>query len=235
MEEQLLAGGEVAQEAIFNYLIFCSSGKESAGWWSQARRLVKLIARFDLSPDSKAEQLLTQLQEKPSNIWEYETQVKHVALALQEDEKLKKDPVPVATVEKINRFLPPEQRELMGIEAPLKTYECRGLETSITVTEKGVFLLNSYFIPFEDIQEVVLLRVLEDAPACGGCLKLVTQDSPDIPIRDWHSFHMPGQDTAKGMRLPTENGFWYNCTMPGLCKATNESVEEIKALIESRI
>jgi hypothetical protein len=31
MEEQLLAGGEAAQEAIFNYLIFCSSGKESAG------------------------------------------------------------------------------------------------------------------------------------------------------------------------------------------------------------
>jgi hypothetical protein len=178
---------------------------------------------------------LTQLQEKPSNIWEYETQVKYVALAILEDEKLKKDPVPVAAVEKVNRFLPPEQRETMGVEAPLKTYECRGIHTSIKVTEKGVFLLDSFFIPFEDIQKVVLLPVLEDAPARGGCLKLVTHDNPDIPIRDWHSFHMPGQDTAKGMTLPKDNGFWYNCIMPELCKAANESVEEIKALIESRI
>ncbi|MCL1807581.1 MAG: hypothetical protein FWG31_07760 [Oscillospiraceae bacterium] len=76
MELELLAGGNDALTNILQYLLHCGQGKQSQGWWSNSKRLVRLIRRF---PGEDHANILTQLVNYPSNIWEYQEQVKNVA------------------------------------------------------------------------------------------------------------------------------------------------------------
>lgn len=78
LEARLLAGGNAALQAISDYLILCSTGREASGWWDNSKRLVKLIRRF---PSAKAENILNALISQSSSIWEYQTQVKGIAEA----------------------------------------------------------------------------------------------------------------------------------------------------------
>ena len=77
LEAQLLAGGDIAMQAIEKFLTGrCATGVEDPGWWHSAERLVKLIARYY---GKQAESHLKHLIWTPSQIWEYQTQVKNVA------------------------------------------------------------------------------------------------------------------------------------------------------------
>ena len=115
-------------------------------------------------------------------------------------------------------------------------YQCPAFGQKISVLQNGVALGNKWnifdFIPFSDIRKAVLQPALENAPSSGGCLKLVTDDNPDLPVRDSHSFHMQGKsEGSKG----DDTCFFYNCFHAKHCIEANAEVEKIKALIESKI
>jgi hypothetical protein len=241
MEEILLSGGKDVLTVILTYLLHCGQGKQSQGWWNNAKRLVRLIRRF---PNEDYINILTQLVNFQCNIWEFQTQVKNVAqeqiTALQEP-TAKPDPpakikmVSKSSAKKIDRSMSPETKERIKSQEILKEYKCKYYGLRIYVTDEGVVLPGNYFIPFNDIREVILLPILEKGPAMGGCLKFVTDDNPELPIRDWHSFHMPGQSDAQGGYLGKENCFWFNCGYVQECAKFNREVEEIKVFIESKI
>lgn len=85
MGKELLEYGTPAVKIIDDYLISCGRGQQSYGWWNGAADLVRLLPQF---PDSDCELVFKRLTALPSNIWEYQTQVKDVAE--QELLKLKK-------------------------------------------------------------------------------------------------------------------------------------------------
>jgi hypothetical protein len=235
LEEQLLAGSGKARGVIVDYLLFCASGRQREGWWHGASRLVRLIPRFGLDD---GEQALTRLVDQPSNIWEYETQVKNVARELLSAESREKErelePAP-STAEKIDRSITPELKEALEGQDTIAKYKCIGFGMMIEVKPDGVLIAGRYFIPFADIQEVVLLPVLESGPSMGGCLKLVTADNPDLPIRDSHSFHMPGQRDARGAHIGPDNCYWFNSLYTTQCAEVNAKVDEIKQVIEAKV
>jgi uncharacterized membrane protein YhaH (DUF805 family) len=74
LQARLLAGGDVALDAISDFLLACGRGSEK-DWWHNVRRLVLLIKQFS----GKGESVLNVLIKQESNIWEYQTQVKDVA------------------------------------------------------------------------------------------------------------------------------------------------------------
>jgi len=76
MENELLKRGSEILPVIVDYLLFCSTGRQSEGWWYSAERLVKLIRRF---PKADHTMHLNRLINQQSNIWEYQTQIKDIA------------------------------------------------------------------------------------------------------------------------------------------------------------
>ena len=117
----------------------------------------------------------------------------------------------------------------------IRSMRCEGLNTRIEITDSEVIIGGFKNISISLIKEVRFYPVLETAPSNGGCLKLVTEDNPGLPERDSHSFHIPGTDVTSGMVLVLGNCFWFNCLSSKMCNPINKEVEEIKALIESRM
>jgi hypothetical protein len=79
MEQKLFAEGENAENAIFGFLARCSyGGVGNIMWWKQAKRLVKLLRKFN-SPNTKQhlEQLVS--NSARTNIWEYHTEIADIA------------------------------------------------------------------------------------------------------------------------------------------------------------
>ena len=76
MENELLKRGSEILPILVDYLLFCSTGRQSEGWWYNAKRLVKLIHRF---PNVNHKMQLSRLINQQSNIWEYQTEVKDIA------------------------------------------------------------------------------------------------------------------------------------------------------------
>lgn len=76
LEEQLLAGGAAAQEAITGYLIRCGSGRAEYGWWNGAAGLTLMLRKIG---GAGAEPDLRKLKDYSTNIWEYHTQVVETA------------------------------------------------------------------------------------------------------------------------------------------------------------
>jgi len=239
MENKLLAGGADALTAILTYLLHCGQGKQSQGWWSNAKRLVRLIRRF---PNEDYANILTQLINYSSNIWEYQTQVKEVA----EDElkMLKSPPIiespPVEKVEKpaekIDRTISDDMRIKLEQEEPLlsTTYHRAGTRISLKIMQDGVLIGDRLFIPYSDIRKVVWLPIETNRPICGGCLVFVTDDCPDLPIRNDHSFHMPNESGITWQSL-SYNCCFHNCLYIEQTAKENADMEKVKALVESKI
>ena len=75
-EEELIAGGKAAQQAITDYLLTCASGFATYGWWYHAAGLTRMLRKIS---GAGAEEDLRKLRDRQSNIWEYHTQVIDVA------------------------------------------------------------------------------------------------------------------------------------------------------------
>ena len=88
MENELLKRGREILPVIVDYLLFSSTGRQSEGWWFNAKRLVKLISRL---PNVDHTMYLNRLINQQSNIREYQTQVKNIA---ETELKITKRPLP---------------------------------------------------------------------------------------------------------------------------------------------
>jgi uncharacterized membrane protein YhaH (DUF805 family) len=236
LEAELLAGGQPALEAIRLFLNGCANGSEEHGWWYNAQSLVRMIPQFNIP--NYPERILHELINNKSNIWEYETNVKNVAKEIVNREaneaRRQAESATKTITEKINRRVTPEKEEEMKSKTPIMEFGNNPYYSKIQVMDDGVMLAGSYFIPFAEIRDVILLPAMEHVPALGGCIKIVTDDDPDLPIRDDHSFHMPGQGNGKGSSLYLHNAHWYNCLYAGDCLKTNDTANQIRELIISR-
>ena len=79
MEWKLLTSGEAGEMAVFCFLYDCCNGRVGdIRWWSQAKRLTQMLAKFK-SP--KVKEHLTVLAEgaNRTNVWEYHTEIAEVA------------------------------------------------------------------------------------------------------------------------------------------------------------
>ncbi|MDR0593262.1 MAG: ankyrin repeat domain-containing protein [Bifidobacteriaceae bacterium] len=236
MEAELLAGGVVARDAVLGYLARCAAGRGDVQWWNSARRLVKLIGRHGIVTPKSDQQALRELIDRPSNIWEYETQVKYVAREILEADKPRNEPAPSVPSEmRVDRKMTAEQKKTVMAQAELAVSKCSAYGNEISVRAEGVVLSQWWYIPFSDIRETVLLPVLETGPAMGGALKFVTDDNPDLPIRDSHSFHMPGERDRAGVEIGRGNCHWFNCCFVRECRDVNAEMAEIKALVDSHL
>lgn len=237
LEAELLSGGAIARTAILAFVLKFGDGK-SPGWWKCVERLVRLIPRFKTA-DSELRQSLRPLLEMQSGIAEYEMGVKLVVreiLSVLDKPQAAHGAAPAALkTEKIDRRMTPAAAAEFANTKPLRSYKCAFFGNRIDVTPDGVALNGWWFIPFGDIREVVAFPVLESAPARGGCLKFVTDDNPSLPVRDEHSFHIPGDRNGRGAFLISENCFWFNCGAPHLCAGVNSAAVEIKTFVESNI
>ncbi|MDI9498319.1 MAG: hypothetical protein QM270_07530 [Bacillota bacterium] len=79
MERQLLDVGDPAEAVIFNFLWNCSMGSmDGIRWWSQARRLTRMLPKFR-SPELKQQLTLLVDNATRNNSWEYHTEIANVA------------------------------------------------------------------------------------------------------------------------------------------------------------
>jgi hypothetical protein len=145
--------------------------------------------------------------------------------------------LPVEKKEKIDRTLSDERRTELEKETPIlsTTYNKAGSRIRLSIYEEGVLIGKNYFIPFSDIRKVVWLPIETNRPACGGCLVFVTDDCPDLPIRNDHSFHMPDKANGSTFWGLDYNCCFHNCLSVSESSTENAAMEKIKALVESRI
>lgn len=80
MEQKLLAEGGIGSQAVFQFLYDCGMGRMGNGvmWWKQAKRLTRMLVKFQ-DPKLKDQlTLLANLAER-TNVWEYHTEIADVA------------------------------------------------------------------------------------------------------------------------------------------------------------
>jgi hypothetical protein len=131
-------------------------------------------------------------------------------------------------------YMSESMRKKLNVNRILREIDCKGIHRTIVVTDKGV-QLNSVFVPLDKILGVEWRPNLESACICGGWLKLITEEHPDCPVSNSHSFHIPGSTISDRMIYPEQHCFWFNALSPEECNATNRRVGEVKTLIENMI
>jgi hypothetical protein len=227
LEAHLLAGGDAALQAVSDYLIWCSTGREANGWWNNSERLVKLIRRF---PGAGAEHILNALLSQSSQIWEYQTQVKAVAEAelhaIAEAETLPKS-------EPLEMQSPPSPQLQGAPHFPEGfaevIFRSDTLNRRLEVNRDGVHI-DGVTIPYSQICRVEWFPIEQTAPIRGGWLKLVTLDNPECPELIGEDFRMPGSESLRV--YGNDNCFLYNALSAQDAERNNARVREIKALIE---
>jgi len=184
----LLEGGDKALYAIRDYLLAISSSLTVRPY---VYKLVELIKSFPNDREIVLESIISQ----PSNIWEYDRDVKKIA-----QEELNKLQQPKEEIKSEEETEISENNQLIPCltEEPNfpdnfteVSFRDEGLNQSIKINRDGVYL-GFVHIPFSKIVDVKWQPILRPEIAIGGWVKIITPDNPLCPVRKGSWFIIPG-------------------------------------------